>query len=78
MRATPIGARDWVGESRYVFQLSARLVHWTIFFAAIVLSVTGYWIGTGNMPAEPGEAPRQEVLLQEIRDILASKPARPA
>jgi Ni/Fe-hydrogenase 1 B-type cytochrome subunit len=56
MRATAISAGDWVGESRYVFQLPARLVHWTIFFAAIVLSVTGYWIGTGNMPAEPGEA----------------------
>ena len=47
-------ARDWVGESRYVFPLSLRLVHWTIFFAAVVLSVTGYWIGTGNLPAGPG------------------------
>jgi Ni/Fe-hydrogenase 1 B-type cytochrome subunit len=56
MRATAISAGDWVGESRYVFQLPARLVHWTIFFAAIVLSVTGYWIGTGNMPAGSGEA----------------------
>ena len=27
---------------------------------------------------KPAEPPRQEVLLQEIRDILASKPARPA
>ena len=26
-------------------------------------------------PAKPAEAPRQEVLLQEIRDILASRPA---
>ena len=26
-------------------------------------------------PAKPAEAPRQEVLLQEIRDILARKPA---
>ena len=25
-------------------------------------------------PAKPAEAPRQEVLLQEIRDILAKKP----
>jgi len=47
-------AGDWVGESRYVFPLSLRLVHWTIFFAALVLSVTGYWIGTGNLPAGPG------------------------
>jgi Ni/Fe-hydrogenase 1 B-type cytochrome subunit len=56
MRATPIGASEWVGESRYVFQLPLRLVHWSIFFALIVLSLTGYWIGSGNMPAEPGEA----------------------
>ena len=28
--------------------------------------------------AKPAETPRQEILLQEIRDILASKPARPA
>jgi large-conductance mechanosensitive channel len=26
-------------------------------------------------PATPAEAPRKEVLLQEIRDILARKPA---
>jgi Ni/Fe-hydrogenase 1 B-type cytochrome subunit len=44
----------WPGESRYVFQLPLRLVHWTVFFAAIVLSVTGYWIGSANMPAGPG------------------------
>jgi large-conductance mechanosensitive channel len=29
-------------------------------------------------PAKPAEASRQELLLQEIRDILANKPARPA
>ena len=28
--------------------------------------------------AKPAEAPRSELLLQEIRDILAAKPARPA
>ena len=47
-------ARVWESESRYVFQLSLRLVHWTVFFAAIVLSLTGYWIGTGDLPAGPG------------------------
>jgi len=26
-------------------------------------------------PAKPAEAPRQEVLLQEIRDLLAKRPA---
>jgi Ni/Fe-hydrogenase 1 B-type cytochrome subunit len=46
--------REWVGESRYVFQLPLRLVHWTVFFAAIVLSLTGYWIGSGNLPAGAG------------------------
>ncbi len=46
-------AREWVSETRYVFQLSLRLVHWTVFFAVAVLSVTGYWIGSGNMPAGP-------------------------
>ena len=29
-------------------------------------------------PAKPAEASRQEVLLQEIRDILANKPVRQA
>jgi len=47
-------AREWVSETRYVFQLSLRLVHWTVFFAVAILSVTGYWIGSGNMPAGPG------------------------
>ncbi|HEY7817278.1 MAG TPA: cytochrome b/b6 domain-containing protein, partial [Vicinamibacteria bacterium] len=46
-------AREWVSETRYVFQLPLRLVHWTIFFAVVVLSATGYWIGSGNMPAGP-------------------------
>lgn len=44
----------WVGESRYVFRVPLRLVHWTVFFAVIVLSLTGYWIGSGNLPAGPG------------------------
>lgn len=44
----------WIGESRYVFSLPIRLIHWAIFFALIALSVTGYWIGSGNLPAGPG------------------------
>jgi Ni/Fe-hydrogenase 1 B-type cytochrome subunit len=47
-------AREWLSETRYVFQLSLRLVHWTVFFAVAVLSVTGYWIGSGNLPLGPG------------------------
>lgn len=44
----------WIGESRYVFSVAIRLIHWAIFFAVIVLSVTGLWIGSGNLPAGPG------------------------
>ena len=44
----------WIGESKYVFRVSLRLVHWTVFLAVVVLSFTGYWIGSGNMPAGPG------------------------
>jgi hypothetical protein len=53
--------------------------------------VTAYDADTGHPPApytdvikqaakdaKPAQAPRQEILLQEIRDILANKPARPA
>jgi Ni/Fe-hydrogenase 1 B-type cytochrome subunit len=43
--------RTWVGEARYVFELPLRLAHWTIFFSVMVLSATGYWIGSGNLPA---------------------------
>lgn len=45
---------DWIGETRYVFRLTVRLIHWAIFFAVLTLSVTGYWIGSGNLPAGPG------------------------
>ena len=44
----------WVGESRYVYQLPLRLVHWIIFLDLIVLSISGYWIGSGDLPAGPG------------------------
>lgn len=54
MSATPNDIREWMGRSHYVFTLPLRLVHWTVFFAAIVLSLTGYWIGSGNLPAGPG------------------------
>lgn len=46
--------QEWRGESRYVFHLPLRIIHWTIFFAVIGLSMTGYWIGSGNLPAGPG------------------------
>lgn len=47
-------AKQCMGECRYVFRLPIRVIHWTIFFGVAVLSVTGYWIGSGNLPAGPG------------------------
>jgi len=44
----------WQAESKYVFQLSLRVAHWSIFFSILALSVTGYWIGSGDLPAGPG------------------------
>jgi len=44
----------FLAESKYVFQLSLRVVHWAIFFAIVALSFTGYWIGSGDLPAGPG------------------------
>jgi len=48
-------ARDevWIGESKYVFSATVRIEHWTIFLSVLVLSVTGYWIGSGNLPLGP-------------------------
>lgn len=44
----------WIGESKYVFRVSLRVVHWVIFLAIIVLSGTGYWIGSADLPGGPG------------------------
>lgn len=43
-----------MSESRYVFQLPLRLTHWVLFLAIATLSVTGYWVGSGDLPAGPG------------------------
>jgi Ni/Fe-hydrogenase 1 B-type cytochrome subunit len=32
-------------ERIYIWQLPVRLIHWVLFFAIIILSVTGYYIG---------------------------------
>src|SRR5271165_3472397 len=37
----------------YVFELPVRLVHWIVFLAVFVLSVTGYWIAGAEMPRTP-------------------------
>jgi len=52
------------------------IIAWVLFL--VVRGLNRLVIKEAEKPAKPAEAPRQEVLLQEIRDILASKPARPA
>jgi len=52
------------------------IIAWVLFL--VVRGINRLTAKEAEKPAKPAEAPRQEVLLQEIRDILASKPARPA
>ena len=52
------------------------IIAWVLFL--VVRGLNRLMTKEAEKPAKPAEAPRQEVLLQEIRDILASKPARPA
>jgi len=52
------------------------IIAWVLFL--VVRGLNRLVRREAEKPAKPAEAPRQEVLLQEIRDILASKPARPA
>jgi large conductance mechanosensitive channel len=51
------------------------IIAWVLFM--VVRGLNRLMAKEAEKPAKPAEAPRQEVLLQEIRDILASKPARP-
>ncbi len=52
------------------------IIAWVLFL--VIRGINRLTRKEAEKPAKPAEAPRQEVLLQEIRDILASKPARPA
>jgi large conductance mechanosensitive channel len=52
------------------------IVAWVLFL--VVRGINRLMIREAEKPAKPAEAPRQEVLLQEIRDILAGKLATPA
>jgi len=52
------------------------IIAWVLFL--VVRGLNRLMTKEAEKPAKPAEAPRQEVLLQEIRDILASKPVRPA
>jgi len=52
------------------------IIAWVLFM--VVRGINRLTAKEAEKPAKPAEAPRQEVLLQEIRDILANKPAKPA
>jgi len=49
------------------------IIAWVLFM--VVRGINKLAVKEAEKPAKPAEAPRQEVLLQEIRDILARKPA---
>ena len=49
------------------------IIAWVLFM--IVRALNRLMAKEAAKPATPAEAPRHEVLLQEIRDILARKPA---
>ena len=49
------------------------IIAWVLFM--VVRGINKLQRKEAEKPAKPAEAPRQEVLLQEIRDILARKPA---
>jgi large conductance mechanosensitive channel len=49
------------------------IIAWVLFL--VVRGINRLQRKEAEKPAKPAEAPRQEVLLQEIRDILARRPA---
>ena len=49
------------------------IIAWVLFM--VVRGINKLTVKEAEKPAKPAEAPRQEVLLQEIRDILAKRPA---
>jgi len=49
------------------------IIAWVLVM--VVRGINKLAVKEAEKPAKPAEAPRQEVLLQEIRDILAKKPA---
>jgi large conductance mechanosensitive channel len=53
--------------------LNFIIIAWVLFM--VVRGINKLQRKEAEKPAKPAEAPRQEVLLQEIRDILARKPA---
>ena len=53
--------------------INFAIIAWVLFM--VVRGINRLMAKEAEKPAKPAEAPRQEVLLQEIRDILAKKPA---
>jgi large conductance mechanosensitive channel len=53
--------------------LNFLIIAWVLFM--LVRGLNRLIAKEAEKPAKPAEAPRQEVLLQEIRDILAKRPA---
>ena len=53
--------------------LNFLIIAWVLFI--VVRGINRLQRKEAEKPAKPAEAPRQEVLLQEIRDILAKRPA---
>ena len=49
------------------------IIAWVLFM--VIRGLNKLIKSEAEKPAKPAEAPRQEVLLQEIRDILAKQPA---
>ena len=49
------------------------IIAWVLFL--VVRGINRLTAKEAEKPAKPAEAPRQEVLLQEIRDIMAKRPA---
>ena len=56
--------------------INFMIIAWVLFL--VVRGLNRLIAREAEKPAKPAEAPRSEVLLQEIRDILAGKPAKPA
>ena len=53
--------------------LNFLIIAWVLFM--VVRALNRFMAKEAAKPATPAEAPRNEVLLQEIRDILARRPA---
>ena len=53
--------------------LNFLIIAWVLFM--VVRGINKLQRKEAEKPAKPAEAPRQEVLLQEIRDLLAKRPA---